>query len=47
MKLDTESDIKKIVAYQTVIEMHAFVVFVSLDVDAFADFVMFALVAHC
>jgi NADH:ubiquinone oxidoreductase subunit 4 (subunit M) len=46
-KVDTESDIKKIVAYQTVAEMHILVLYVSLDVDAFIDAVMFIFSAHC
>ncbi len=45
--MDTEGDIKKIVAYQTVVEMHALVAYTSLDPDAFVDFVLFAMTAHC
>lgn len=46
LKIDTETDIKKIVAYQTVVEMHVLFSFITLDVDAFFDIILFILAAH-
>lgn len=45
--IDGECDIKKIVAYQTVVEMHAITVFLLLDVDVFSDVLLFTLPGHC
>ncbi len=47
LKVDSEADIKKIVAYQTVAEMHVLVVYVSLDYSAFINFVYFMFPTHC
>ena len=47
LKTDSETDIKKLVAYQTVTEMHAFTVYLFADFDTFADFIFFALPIHC
>jgi predicted transcriptional regulator len=47
LKVDTEADIKKIVAYQTVCEMHICVIYVLLDYEAFVDLVLFTMPAHC
>ena len=47
LKIDTESDIKKIVAYQTVVEMHAQVMYICLDFESFIDVVIFIFIGHC
>lgn len=47
LKMDTESDIKKLVALQTVAEMQLLIGFVALDHIAFMDFIIFVLPMHC
>ncbi len=46
-KMEAESDIKKIVAYQTVAEMHVLVLYASLDYSAFVDFIYYMFPTHC
>ena len=47
LKIDSEADIKKIVAYQTVAEMHLLCMYLALDFETFVDFVLFLFPGHC
>nr|ADN85877.1 NADH-ubiquinone oxidoreductase subunit 4 [Nyctotherus ovalis] len=46
-RIDTECDIKRIVAYQTVVEMHLVAGLVMLNCDVFIDVIIFILGGHC
>lgn len=46
LSIDTENDIKKIVAYQTVVEMHVLFAFITLDADAFFDMIVYTIPGH-
>ena len=47
LKIDSESDIKKIVAYQTVSEMHLMCMYAALDFESFIDIVLYLFPGHC
>jgi hydrogenase-4 component B len=47
LRMDTESDIKKIVAYQTVIEMQLLIIFTVIGCNEFLGLILFILQAHC
>jgi len=46
-RIDTECDIKKIVAFQTVVEMHVLVGFILLNPEQFIALCIFVLNTHC
>jgi NADH-quinone oxidoreductase subunit M len=46
-RIDSESDIKKIVAFQTVVEMHSITAFMLLDPITFITLVLYILNVHC
>lgn len=47
LRIDSECDIKKIVAYQTVIEMHVAAGFIILDSTIYTEAVLYMLNTHC
>lgn len=46
-KCEGEMDIKKIVAYQTVVEMQILTMYLFTDFSCFCDFILYYLPTHC